>query len=264
MARLNAGPDSLAVITGATAGIGREFAEQLAKRGHSLLLIARDAARLQSTAAELTKAHSISVRFVPADLSRDEDIERVADALALERNLDILVNNAGFGSQGRFHEIDADVQNRMVHLHVVAVSRLSSAVLPGMVARGRGWLINVSSIAGFLYGPGNANYCATKGYEIQFTNSLDTELANTGVYVQALCPGFTHTEFHDRGKMDKRTVPDFLWHDARGVVSASIGAAERGRPRILVPGWKNKILALAARLSPHWVRRRGRPNMRRD
>jgi short-subunit dehydrogenase len=251
--------DSVVVITGASAGIGRVYAERFAARGHPLLLIARDTQRLEALAAELLAKHGTSARVLSADLSRDDDIERVARALAGEPNLGVLVHNAGFGTKGPIHKTDVDAQTRMVHVHVVATSRLCAAVLPGMVARERGWVIIVSSIASFVYGPSNANYCATKGYQRMFAEALDTEVRMKGVYVQALCPGFTHTEFHARMEMDKSTVPDFLWGDAGRVVDESIAAAERGRPRVVVPRFRNRILTLLARLSPHWVRRRGRP-----
>jgi short-subunit dehydrogenase len=253
---------TLAVVTGATVGIGQVFAERLARRGHNLLLIARDAERLNTVAAEVSRAHGVSARVMPADLARDDDLERVALALAGEPDLGVMVNNAGFGTKGRIHDSDLEPQMRMVRLHVLALMRLSQAVLPGMVARKRGWLINVSSIAGWLYSPGNANYNATKGYQRQFTQALNTELTGTGVYVQALCPGFTHTDFHRRVGIDKSTIPGFLWSSAGSVVDASIRAAERGRPLVLVPGFTNKVLTLLARMAPHAVLRRGRPGAR--
>ena len=256
--------NSLAVVTGATAGLGRAFAERLARRGHPLLLIARDAKRLDEVAGELSRTHRVSARALAADLSKDDDLERVATALESERDLGVMVNNAGFGLPGNIHDSPVEPQMRMLRVHVLAVARLSQAVLPGMVSRKRGWLINVSSIAGFLYGPGNANYCATKGYELQFTKALDTELTGKGVYVQALCPGFTHTEFHQRVGMDKTTVPSVLWSSAESVVDASIAAAERGRPLVLIPGLKNRVLVWLARMAPHFIVRRGRPRFKQQ
>lgn len=255
--------NTLAVVTGATAGIGRTFAQQLAARGHDVLLIARDAARLDALAAELRSAQQITARTLSVDLATDDGMERAATAIAAERDVGVLVNNAGFGAGGRIHETDLDTQMRMVRLHVLATMRLCHAVLPGMVARRRGWLINVSSVASYLYGPGNANYCATKGYQRQFTEALDTELTGTGVYVQALCPGFTHTEFHQRAGMDKRTVPGFLWSSAESVVSASIRAAVRGRPFVLIPNFKSKVITWLARMAPHALVRHGRPRLNR-
>jgi hypothetical protein len=250
--------DSLAVVTGASAGIGRAFADHLARRGHSLLLISRDATRLAALADELARTYGVSARSLPADLSDEDEIERVARVLEAEPNVGVLINNAGFGTKGTLHETDADAQMRMLKLHMLAPMRHTRAVLAGMVARGAGWVINVSSIAAFMYGPENANYCATKAYLNRFSEGLDAELYTTGVVVQSLCPGFTHTEFHDRVGIDPRTIHPLLWMSADRVVDASIAAAERGGPVVFIPGLRNRILARFARMLPHWVMRRGR------
>jgi len=249
---------SLAVVTGGTAGIGRVFADRLARRGHSLLLIARDPARLDTTAAELSAQHGVTVRTLPADLSTEAGIDQAVRALESEGEAAVLVNNAGFGTKGSIHTTAAEPQARMVRLHTLAPMSLTRAVLPGMVVRKSGWVINVSSIAGFMYGPGNANYCATKAYLTRFTQALDTELQGTGVRVQALCPGFTHSEFHERMRMDKKTVPGFLWMSADRVVDLSLAAIERDGAVVYIPGLKNKIVAAFVRMLPHFVMRRGR------
>src|SRR6185295_11802349 len=131
-------------------------------------------------------------------------------------------NNAGFGTQGRLHQIAVEPQARMLRLHTMAPMQLTHAVLPRMVARGAGWIINVSSVASFIYSAGNVNYSATKAYLTRMTEVLDVELAGTGVVVQALCPGFVRTEFHARGKMNMSKVPDWLWLKAERVVDASL------------------------------------------
>jgi len=249
---------SLAVITGGSAGIGRVFADRLARRGHPLLLISRDQARLDATASELAAQHKVAVRTLAADLSSEAGIEIAAKALESERDVGVLVNHAGFGTHGPIHATEQSAQVRMVRLHTLAPMRLAQAVLPAMVAAKRGWLINVSSVAGFMYGPGNANYCATKAYLTRFTQALDTELQHTGVRVQALCPGFTHSEFHERMKMDKRTVPGWMWMDAGRVVDLSLAAIERDGPVVYIPGLKNKLIATFVRMLPHFVMRRGR------
>lgn len=249
--------NSLAVITGGSAGIGRVFADRLARRGHPLLLISRQQARLDQAADELTRAHGVTVRTLSADLSTDAGIEAAARVLEAESNVGVLINNAGFGTKGSLHTTDLAPQMQMVHLHMVAPMRLTRAVLPGMVARRSGWIINVSSVAGFMYGPGNTNYASTKAYLTRFTQSLDTELFRTGVRVQALCPGFTHTEFHDRMHIDKRTIADFLWMSADRVVDLSLASIERNGSVVYVPGLRNKLIAALVRSLPHFIMRRG-------
>jgi uncharacterized protein len=255
--------DTLAVITGASAGIGRVFAERLAQRGFHLVLIGRDGARHEKVAAELSRDYRIAARVITADLSVEADIERVARDLADGPEVSVLVNNAGFGTQGRLHQIAAEPQARMLRLHTLAPMLLTHAVLPRMVARGAGWVINVSSVAAFGYSAGNVNYSATKAYLTRFTEALDVELAGTGVVVQALCPGFVRTEFHARGKMDMSKVPDWLWLKAERVVDASLRAAERGRPVVLIPGLLYRIIARGVQMTPHSIMRLSRDPLKR-
>jgi short-subunit dehydrogenase len=255
---------SLAIVTGGTAGIGHAFATQMARRGHPLLLIARNEARLAEVAAELGRMYGVRVRVVVADLSRDADIDRIATLLASEPDVGVLVNNAGFGTTGRLHTSDASVQAAMVKLHALAPMQLTRAVLPAMVAAGRGWIINVSSIAGFTFSPGNVNYSSTKAYITRFSQALDTEVAGTGVVVQALCPGFTHTEFHARARMDMHRLPSWAWMTADQVVAASIRAAERGRPVVVIPGVRYRIITALVRLLPNSVMRWGSRVLKRD
>ena len=204
------------------------------------------------------RAYGVEARSFAADLSREDDIERLARVLEAGAEIGVLVNNAGFGTKGKIHKTDLEAQMRMLKLHVLAPMRLSRAVLPAMVQRGNGWVINVSSIAGFMYGQGNSNYCATKAYLTRFTQALDTELYKTGVVVQALCPGFTHTEFHDRMKVDKRTINSMLWMSAERVVDESLAAAERGAPVVYIPGKRNRLIVGLVQLLPHSLMRRGK------
>lgn len=255
---------SLAIVTGATAGIGYAFATHLARRGHALLLISRNESRLAEVAAELGAAHGVSVRVLGADLSREAEIDRVAGQLSAEPDVGVLVNNAGFGTTGRLHASDPAVQAAMVKLHTLAPMQLTRAVLPAMVAAGRGWIINVSSIAGFTFSPGNVNYGSTKAYITRFSQALDTELAGSGVVVQALCPGFTHTEFHARARMDMQRVPRWVWMTADQVVEASIRAAERGRPVVVIPGVLYGIITALLRFLPNGVMRWGSRVLKRD
>jgi hypothetical protein len=240
-----------ALVTGASAGIGREFCEQLAARGEDLVLVARDGARLEALAAELRARHGIDAVALAADLSRDTDVDRVVARLAGEPPVTLLVNNAGFGTQGALADTPSEPQERMVRVHVLAAMRLTQAAAKRMSALERGGIVNVASVAAFVISPGNVNYCATKAYLVSLSESLALELAGTGVQVQALCPGFTHTEFHARAEMDKGQVPGWLWLDARRVVRDSLRALDRGGPVVCVPGLGYRGLVALLRLLPH-------------
>jgi short-subunit dehydrogenase len=250
----------LAVVTGATAGIGREFAEQLGARGYDLLLVARDQARLTETAATLAAAHGVAAEAWAADLSRDDAVTALAARLADTPGLSLLVNNAGFGSRGRLAQADAGRQEAMLRLHVLAPMRLTRAALPVLLARRAGGVINVSSVAGFVYSAGNVNYCATKAYLTTFSEGLAAELHDSGVRVQALCPGFTRTEFHARIPGPVERHPEFAWLSARRVVSWSLRCLERGGPVVCVPGLRWRLAVGLIRLLPRsllgWVTRR--------
>lgn len=251
----------VALITGASSGIGAAFARKLASRGYDLILLARREERLRSLAAELkTKAD-----VVVADLALEEGIEAAERAIRGCATLDLLVNNAGFGTLGRFWEAEIEGQIRMHEVHVMATMRLTHAALAGMVSRGRGGVISVSSVAAFGQSPGNVSYCATKHWINSFTEGLDMELRSIGspVKVQALCPGFTITEFHDTLGMDRSRIPAFLWMKADEVVEASLKALERAQV-VVVPEWKYKIGAFLGKHVPHSIQRRvGRPGGKR-
>ena len=239
-----------ALVTGASAGIGREFCRRLAGRGYDLIVVARDAARLESLADDLRSTHGVRVDVVPADLTRDVEVDRVASRAASDPALAMVVNNAGFGTVGPLATAPPGPQEEMLRLHVLAPMRLTRAVLPGMLARRRGAIINVSSVAGFIYSPGNVNYCASKAYLTTFTEGLALELAGTGVAAQALCPGFTHTEFHRRMGPDAKRRPRFMWLTAQDVVRASLAQLDRGGPVVCVPGIRYKLLVAAFGVLP--------------
>jgi uncharacterized protein len=228
----------LAAITGASSGIGAEFARKLAARGYDLLLIARRLERLRKMAGELP----VDAEPLAADLAVPEDLERVAVRLAGEPRLTLLVNNAGFGTQGRFFEVPFEDQARMHRVHIDAILRLTHAALGGMVRRGRGGVINVSSVAAFARGPANVSYCATKSWINAFTEGVYLELHGMGskVTVQALCPGFTRTEFHDVAGMDRGAIPRWLWMSAGEVVDASLAGLDTGK-LFVIPGWKYRL-----------------------
>ncbi len=174
-----------ALVTGATAGIGREFALQLAALGYDLTLVARDRARLTELATELQASRGVAVTPLPADLSSDDDTSRIVEYLAAHP-VDLLVNNAGFGHAGRVGVMSHEMQDAMIRLHVLAVHRLTQAALPAMLERKAGSVIIVSSVASYLTSPGNVNYCATKAYDRTFAEGLALETARHGIYVGPL------------------------------------------------------------------------------
>jgi hypothetical protein len=240
----------LAAITGASSGIGSVFARRLAAQGYDLLLVARRGDRLEQLAAELERAHQIRAEACIADLSAAEEMDRVARRLASEPRLELLVNNAGFGVKGRLWEMPLEDQLRMQHLHIDAILRLTHAALGPMVARGRGAIINVASVAGFTRSPGSVSYCATKAWLNAFTEGLylDLKSAHSPVVVQALCPGFTYSEFHDVAGVDRASIPKSLWLNVEDVVGASLAGLRR-RKLFVVPGWRYKlVVALANRI----------------
>jgi len=241
-------PHGRAVITGASAGIGAAFARQLAAAGFDLTLVARREDRLRALADELSATHAIRAEAWPADLADAGDVAALANRLAAADELVLLVNNAGFGTRGEFIDVPLERTLDMIRVHVLATVTLCRAAAPGMVARGGGAIINVSSIAAFFPSAGGANYGATKAYLNAFSEALAAELRGTGVAVQALCPGFTTTEFHDVGdyqNFDRGQIPVPLWMPAGDVVDESLAALGRGRV-IVVPGAKYRAVVAAA------------------
>lgn len=253
----------MALITGATAGIGREFAVQLAREGYNLTLVARDIERLTTLASELQSAQPIAVTVLAADLSDDADTSRVVTHLAAHP-VDLLINNAGFGHAGRVGLMDHAKQDAMLRLHVLAVHRLTQAALPAMLERRSGSVIIVASVASFLTSAGNVNYCATKAYDRILAEGLALEAGPHGVYVQALCPGFTHTELHARAGVDKTRWPPWMWMSADRVVATSLAALRAGRPTVVVAGLVFRLLVFAMRFAPRWLVVRGSRGYRRD
>ena len=242
---------SYALITGASSGIGAEFARQLASVGFNLVLTARREEKLAALAAELQPAHNITAEVIAADLAQSEDVERLEARLA-ELNLAVLVNNAGFGTTSGFMKSNLEQQMAMLNVHMMAVMRLCRAALPGMVARGGGVIINVSSISAFFPSPGDVNYPASKAYLNVFSQALQAELLESGIIVQALCPGFTVTEFHDTDMMtefDREKVPSALWMSAEDVVSTSLHSLNPNRV-ICIPGRRYQLMVAGTKSGP--------------
>ena len=233
----------VAVVTGASAGLGAEFARQLRERGYELIVVARRADRLAVMEGE---------RQV-ADLSVESELERLAEYLESREDIALLVNNAGFGTQGRFAETALDAQMAMHRLHVLATVRMTRAVLPGMIRRGSGAIVNVSSVAGFARSANNVSYCATKAWMNAFSEGLWLELQGTGVTVQALCPGFTYTEFHDVMGVDRAKHPRWMWLTAGFVVGESL---RNLRKLYVVPDWKYQLFVALWTKLPAWLRLR--------
>ncbi|MCW2777027.1 MAG: short-chain dehydrogenase/reductase [Frankiales bacterium] len=240
----------VALVTGATAGIGAEFVAQLAARGYDLVLVARDTGRL-AEAARTLQAGGTTVEVLPADLATDEGCARIEWRLG--EGVDLLVNNAGLGNPGAFHEVSRESEEHMLRVNVRAVLRLTHAALPSMVARGSGRVLNVSSVAGFAPGARGATYSASKAWVTNFSESLHLQYAPHGVTVTALCPGFTRTEFHSRAEMDVSGVPGPMWLSARRVVKDGLDDLHAGKP-LSVPGVQYKAVVALSRVIPSGVR----------
>lgn len=237
-----------ALVTGASAGIGAEFCRQLAASGHNLVLVARTPDRLEASAAALQAEHGIRVEVLAADLADRADLQRVADRLTLTGadHVDLLVNDAGFGMDRAFLDADISQEERALDVMCRAVLVLSHAAGRAMTTRGYGGIINVSSVASFV---AMGTYSAAKAWVTTFSEGLAVDLAPHGVVVTALCPGFTHTEFHERAQMNMSHLPQALWLDACDVVDEALADARRGRP-ISVPGLPYKVLTSVLTVLP--------------
>lgn len=238
-------------ITGATSGFGLVYARKFAEKGFDLLLIARREEILQNIQKEYSEQYGVAVEYMVADLSVEEDLKRVESRLECIDRLAWLINSAGFGGNNAFPNVDIELESRMVLVHCLATMRLSRAALVPMVKRKFGRIVNIASAAGFLTGDRCADYCSTKSYIITFSKCLQCDVSRHGVRVQALCPGFVRTGFHDtyamRNSQIKEKVPGFLWIPAEYVVRASLRAIERKLfyRVILVPSLRYKMIIWA-------------------
>jgi len=242
-----------ALITGASAGIGQAFAEVFAANGFDLVIVARRADRLRAIAADIERKHGVGVRVFVLDLSEPYASARLAEQLANAGiAIDALVNNAGFAVPGAFVKSDWPRHAEFLQVMLVAVVELTHQLLPGMLDRGYGRIVNVASLAGLLPGvAGHTLYAATKSFLIRFSESLATEVAHRGVNVTAVCPGFTFTEFHDVSgtRHIVSRMPGFMWMDAGTVAARGFDAVMRGQV-VQVPGRVNSAIAALARLLP--------------
>lgn len=249
----------IALVTGASAGIGEAFAEHLAGLGHDLVITARDKARLEERAARWSDSYGVQVEVIAADLATAEGMRRIEMRLENKsRPIEVLINNAGFGLNKGFSVSERQSENDLLEVLVRAPMRFMHAVLPAMKERNSGVIINVSSVAGWIAG---GTYSAAKSYLTVISESLHTELKETNIRVHALCPGFTRTEFHQRGRMKMNGLPEFMWLDAREVVAIAWKSALRGKA-ISVPGFQYKTLALVSRFAPRPLVRKAGMNVR--
>jgi uncharacterized protein len=247
-----------ALITGASSGIGEAFAKQLAFFANDLIIVARREERLNHLAENLSSEHSIKVEVLVADLTKDEDIERVAQTIQECDDLTMLVNNAGFNVNGRFADVALEQTLDIVRLHIETTMRLCHAVLPNMRKRQQGTIINLASIGGFLPMPSSVVYNATKAFLVSFSDSLAYEEAENGIIVQTLCPGFTRTEiFETSGASEEYTalIPDIAWMSSEEVVSISLAALAKKR-YVVTPGIINQLTRriLTFPLFAHWLK----------
>jgi short-subunit dehydrogenase len=238
-----------ALITGASAGIGAAFARQLTNPGCTLVLVARRLDRLQALAAELEKlgAHA---EALAADLASEQGIQAVVEKITALPGLDLLINNAGFGVHGPFASMPIEIQADMLRVHNEAPIRLTHAALQGMLVRKHGAIINVASVSAYMGSSNGVMYAATKAFLTMFSATVNKGLKGTGVKVQAFCPGFTHTEFHEARAhmdMDPEKILPILWMDARTVTAASLKALDRNQV-VVVPGILYKLAVFFGRL----------------
>lgn len=237
-----------ALITGSTAGIGAAFARRLAADGHNLVLVARDTQRLRDQATELHDRHGIEAEVLTADLSTDAGIDAVAARLSDRKSpVDLLINNAGFGNKGRYLDVPMADELKMIKVHCEAVLRLTSAATEAMRERGRGGVVNVSSVSAFVP---RGTYGASKAWVVQFTQGAARDLAGSGVRLMALCPGFVRTEFHERAGMGTDNIPGWMWLDADNVVAAGLHDLARGKS-LSIPDPRYKALMGMVKVTPN-------------
>ena len=242
----------ITLITGASSGIGEALAHRVARDGRHVALVARRTDRLRTLAARVAGAYGVEAHVLAADLTHPDAGRTLAEEIE-RRGLVVewLVNNAGFGTQGRFHQMPIDRELEEIRLNVMALVELTGRFLPGMVARKRGAVINVASLAAFTPGPYMATYCATKAFVLSFTEALAAEVNGTGVHVLVVCPGFTRTEFQAKAEVDVGGVPDFAWMSAEEVADQAVRAV--GQRTVLVNGTLNSLTAGAMRILPSAV-----------
>jgi|UniRef100_UPI00404B8C5D uncharacterized protein len=246
-----------AMVTGATAGIGESFTRVLAREGFNIVLVARDLERMKERAATLESQFNVQTTIVQADLATDDGCAKVEKYLT-ENPVEVLINNAGFGINKAFSMSELNSEQQLLDVLVRTPMRLMHTVIPQMKARNSGSIVNVSSVAGWIAG---GTYSAAKSYLTVLSESLHTELSGTGIKISALCPGFTRTEFHERGRMRMNGLPNFMWLSADRVVSQAWKENQNGKV-LSVPGWQYLILSTVSRFGPRPLVRKLGMNVR--
>jgi len=248
---------SWALVTGATSGIGESFTRLLAENNYNIVLVARDLPRLQERAQGLQEKFKAETHIIQSDLSTDAGCTAVEEYIA-NNQVDVLINNAGFGLNKAFTMSALDAEQEMFDVLVRTPMRLMHVALPLMKERNKGVVINVSSVAGFIAG---GTYSASKSYLTVLSESLHTELAGTNIKISALCPGFTRTEFHQRGRMSMKGLPSFMWLDSDKLVAKAWSDALKGAA-VSIPGWQYRLLVLVIQTLPRSVIRKVGMNLR--
>jgi short-subunit dehydrogenase len=250
--------ESWALVTGATSGIGESFTRLLAENNYNIVLVARDMPRLQERARELEAKFRVKTHIIQADLSTDAGCAAVEHYIA-NNQVDALINNAGFGLNKAFTISALDAEQQMFDVLVRTPMRLMHVALPLMKQRNKGVIINVSSVAGYIAG---GTYSAAKSYLTVLTESLHTELAGTNIKICALCPGFTRTEFHQRGRMSMKGLPSFMWLDSDKLVAKAWSDALKGEA-VSIPGWQYQLLVFVIHSLPRSIIRKVGMNLRK-
>ena len=248
---------SWALVTGATAGIGESFTRLLAENNYNIVLVARDMPRLHERASQLQSQFNVQTHIIQADLSTDAGCAAVEEYIT-NNQIDVLINNAGFGINKAFTMSELKAEQEMFDVLVRTPMRLMHIVLPGMKQRNKGVVINVSSVAGYIAG---GSYSAAKTYLTVISESLHTELAGTNIKISALCPGFTRTEFHQRGRMSMKGLPSFMWLNSDRLVAKAWSDALKGKA-VSIPGWQYQLLVFVIHSLPRSVIRRVGMNLR--
>ena len=241
-----------ALVTGASVGIGKAFAEELARRGNDLVLVARNATQLEELAESVSRKHAVDAEVLPADLLSADGVSKVAARWSSESRVDVLINNAGRGAHAPFASAPLEEHLGQIDLNVRALVELTHAALSVMVPRGSGSVLNVASVAGFQPVPNESVYAATKAFVLTLTEGLYEELRGSGVKITVLCPGFTRSEFQQRAGIESSHLPKFLWQEASVVAVAGLDALEAGKA-VCVPGAHNKVLGGITRVTPRSV-----------
>jgi short-subunit dehydrogenase len=249
---------SWALVTGATSGIGESFTRLLAENNYNIVLVARDMPRLQERAQQLQAKFDVQTHIIQADLATDSGCNAVEQYIA-NNHIDVLINNAGFGINKAFTVSQLDAEQQLLDVLVRTPMRLMHVALPLMKQRNKGVIINVSSVASFIAG---GTYSASKSYLTVLSESLHTELAGTNVRISALCPGFTRTEFHQRGRMSMKGLPSFLWLDSDELVAKAWSDALKGEA-ISIPGWQYRLLVIVIKKLPRSIVRKVGMNVRK-